>query len=141
MKPIKFKDANVVFGAEQKEYMPCPAYKDQNGDVITCWSLTLKEKVYVIFTGKIFLSIKTFNKPLQPLLLLTSNPLKPKCRNCGTFMSKAMFMGFPMRLCDNRQCNSVRGFWIWILNIYFDGRMIVYYDYWPTLWDFLRGKI
>ena len=32
MKPIKFKDANVVFGAEQKEYMPCPAYKDQNGD-------------------------------------------------------------------------------------------------------------
>jgi hypothetical protein len=78
MKPIGFKEQNTVFARDQKEYLPLPAYKASDGKVMTCWRPSLKERFQILFTGKIWLSILTYNRPLQPLLLLVKYPFKKK---------------------------------------------------------------
>ena len=69
MKPIKFKESNIVFGEDQPEYQPLPAHRCKDGQVISCWGLTLREKIKVLFTGKVYLSLHTFNQPIQPQLV------------------------------------------------------------------------
>jgi len=69
MKPIEFKEQNVVYGKDQPEYMPLPALKFDDGMVVTCWKLSWKELVKLIFTRKVWHSMLTFNQPLQPTLL------------------------------------------------------------------------
>ena len=69
MKPIEFKEQNVVYGKDQPEYMPLPALKFDDGAVVTCWKLSWKEVIKLVFTRKVWHSMLTFNKPLQPTLL------------------------------------------------------------------------
>ena len=70
MKPIHFKESNIVFAKDQPEYQPLPAYKNKNegnnGEVVSCWSLNFRERIKVLFSGKIYASLMTFNKPLTP---------------------------------------------------------------------------
>ena len=68
MKPVKFKHQNVVFGENQPEYGSLPALRidGTDGEIISCWKLSFKERVKVLFTGRIWLDLKTFNKPLTP---------------------------------------------------------------------------
>ena len=68
MKPIEFKHQNIVFANDQPEYMPLPALKieSEQGEVISCWRLSFKERVKVLFSGKVWLSLMSFNKPLTP---------------------------------------------------------------------------
>jgi len=75
MKAIEFKDQNVVFAKDQPEYQPLPALKldTQEGEVITCWGLTFRERLRVLFKGKVWVSMLSFNKPLTPLLLSTDS--------------------------------------------------------------------
>lgn len=72
MKPIEFKEHNVVYGKDQKEYMPLPALKFDYGTVVTCWKLSWKEVIKLVLTRKVWLSVLTFNNPLQPTLLSAS---------------------------------------------------------------------
>ena len=76
MKPIKFDGANVVYGANQPEYLPLPAERrpGRSGEVVTCWELSPEEIKRVQETGKIWLSVLTFGQPLQPLLLTIDKP-------------------------------------------------------------------
>lgn len=67
MKPLKFKGHNIVFGENQKEYQPLPALYD-SGTVITCWKLSWRERLKILFTGKFWLSQMTFGDALQPQL-------------------------------------------------------------------------
>lgn len=69
MKPIKFEGHNVVFAEDQKEYTPLPAFKAENGTVVTCWELTHEDFVKLVETKRIYLSVMTFNNPLQPVYL------------------------------------------------------------------------
>ena len=69
MKPIEFLGCNCVYAKDQPEYIPLPAHKSKEGEVTTCWKLSLKERLTVLFKGKLYLSVLTFNKPLQPLKL------------------------------------------------------------------------
>ena len=71
MKPIKFKDCNIVFAENQPEYFPALKISSSQGYVITCWSLTFKEKLRLLIFGKIWLSLTTFNKPLTPMFIST----------------------------------------------------------------------
>ncbi len=73
MKPVIFKEHNRVYGKDQKEYIPLPALiKDgEEGEVITCWSLSFKERVRLLFTGVIWMSLWSFRKPLTPSRLTT----------------------------------------------------------------------
>jgi hypothetical protein len=75
MKPIEFKEHNTVFAKDQPEYLPLPAYRedgDKYGNVICCWQLSFKERIKILFTGKLWLSLMSFNNPLTPHRL-TSN--------------------------------------------------------------------
>lgn len=68
MKPIKFKQSNVVFAKDQKEYQPLPAFKIDSSvvEVITCWKMNFWERLTVFITSKVYLSLLTFGKPLMP---------------------------------------------------------------------------
>lgn len=71
MKPIEFKHQNVIFAKDQPEYVPLPALKinSPTGEVISCWQLSIKERIKILFTGKLWLSLMSFNKPLTPSFL------------------------------------------------------------------------
>lgn len=80
MKPEKFKHANVVYGENQPEYLPLPAHRDSAGVVTTFWKCsTLRERIRMFFQGGVYVSLMTFNKPIQPSLVMTefSPPTEP----------------------------------------------------------------
>ena len=68
MKPTKFKHANVEFAKNQPQYQSLPALKlnTKEGEVIVCWKMNFFERIKVLFTGKVWVSLMTFNKKLQP---------------------------------------------------------------------------
>ena len=66
MKPVTFKEQNTVYAKDQKEYLPLPVYKDAQGTIVSCWKMTFKERIKFLFTGKVYVSLMTFNMPLQP---------------------------------------------------------------------------
>lgn len=71
MKPIEFKEQNVIYAKDQPEYLPLPAlkYPGGNGEVVTCWRLSFWERFYILFTGRMWLSLLSFNQPLTPSFL------------------------------------------------------------------------
>ena len=70
MIPKDFKEKNVVLGNEQPEYLSLPAFKNE-GDVITCWNLSFKERLRILFKGEIWLHVLTFNNSFPPIFLTT----------------------------------------------------------------------
>lgn len=68
MKPIEFKYQNIVFAKDQPEYQPLPALKldSPQGEVIACWKMNWKEKLKVLITGRVWVNLLSFNKPLTP---------------------------------------------------------------------------
>lgn len=67
MKPIAFKGQNIVFGADQPEYLPLPALRMPDGEVITCWELDAAEIESIVKNKCFYLSQLSFNQPLQPI--------------------------------------------------------------------------
>jgi hypothetical protein len=81
MKPFKFKEHNMVWAKDQKEYMSLPAYIDKDspeGQTIFCWRLSLKERIKLLFTGKLWHRVLTFHNPLQPQYLEVNSPFYNK---------------------------------------------------------------
>lgn len=68
MKPVKFKDVDVTFAKDQPEYIPLPAQWIDQYTILTCWKLTDEEIEVLKKKKKLWIGIKTFGKPLQPLL-------------------------------------------------------------------------
>lgn len=68
MKAINFKDANIEFAKDQKQYNSLPALRigDENDTIVTCWRLTFFERLKILFTGRIWMSEMNFNRPLTP---------------------------------------------------------------------------
>lgn len=68
MKSIKFKDANTRYAENQDQYETMHALKldSKYGEIVTCWELSFWERVQVLFTGKIWLSLMMFGKDLTP---------------------------------------------------------------------------
>jgi formate-dependent nitrite reductase cytochrome c552 subunit len=68
MKPTKFPEQNVTFAENQPEYLPLPAFKNDSsqGEVISCWKLTFKERLIILFKGYLWVQLLSFNKPLTP---------------------------------------------------------------------------
>lgn len=71
MKPTKFKHSNVEFAKGQDEYQTLPALKidSPEGHVISCWKMSIKERLKILITGKMWMSLMSFNKPLTPSYL------------------------------------------------------------------------
>jgi len=66
MKPIEFEGFNCTYAKDQPEYLPLPVHKTPGGEVISCWALTWRERLRVLFAGRVWHSVLTFNAPLQP---------------------------------------------------------------------------
>lgn len=73
MKPVEFEEQNVVFAKDQPEYQPLPAFRNNSeyGEVVSCWKLSFAERLRILFTGKMWVSLMTFNKPLTPSFFST----------------------------------------------------------------------
>lgn len=72
MKPIRIKESNTVYGKGQEniyESLPATVFKD--GEVVTCWKLSWKDVLLLLFTRKVWLCVATFNNPLQPVYMTT----------------------------------------------------------------------
>ena len=76
MHPVKFKGSNIIFGENQPEYQPLPAFLDEEGTVVTVWKLSLWERIRVLFTGRLYMITMTFKSPVQPMLPTINNPMK-----------------------------------------------------------------
>ena len=74
MKPIRFSEVNVTFAEHQPPYLPLPANRMPDGTVTSCWELSLLERLRLLFTGKMWFSLQTFNRPPQPQLPSTEKP-------------------------------------------------------------------
>ena len=67
MKPINFKEANVLYAKNQDGYKPLHAFESKSNIVTSLWHLSLLERLKLLFIGKIWISQMTFGKPLQPI--------------------------------------------------------------------------
>lgn len=65
MTPINFPEQNTTYAKDQPEYLPLPALTDGT-TCITCWRLTWRERLRVLFSGRLWLSQLHFGSPLQP---------------------------------------------------------------------------
>ena len=75
MKPVKFSLQNTIYAEGQDEYLALPAHRNEDGVVTTCWKMTWREKLRVLWTGEVYLQTLTFGGSLQPQLLHAENPL------------------------------------------------------------------
>ena len=70
MKPItpeiRYNYKAVIFAKDQPEYNPLVANFDGR-TVETKWQLSWKERIKILLTGNIYLSLLTFGQPLQPI--------------------------------------------------------------------------
>ncbi len=76
MKPVNFDGSNFVYAEDQDEYLSLPVYKhdDELGSVSSCWQLNLRERLKVLFTGRIYSTLLSFGKPLTPQRLDVNPP-------------------------------------------------------------------
>lgn len=79
MTPIKFEESNVVIAEDQPEYLPLPAYVDDE-ETITCWQLTWKERFKIFFTGILWFRQMNFGRSLQPQLPTVDRPFAQTIR-------------------------------------------------------------
>lgn len=84
MKPIKFKEANVVFYKDKPGYMPMYAFKtsDAEGYIVSCWNLSISERIRVLFTGKIWINSMMYHNPITAIFMSTKKSqifMTPKC--------------------------------------------------------------
>lgn len=75
MHPVTFSESNVVFAKNQPEYLPLPVHLDfTTGIVTSCWKLSWKDLIRLIFTRRVWFQQYTFNHPLQPQRPRTDYP-------------------------------------------------------------------
>ena len=65
MKIIPFKEANFNIQTQQGDI---PLYKSVQGKYVTCWKLSIIERLKILFTGKFWNVQITNNKPPMPII-------------------------------------------------------------------------
>jgi hypothetical protein len=73
MTPVGFPQQNKVYGEGQPEYLPLPAC-DDGVVTVSCWKLSLWERLIVLLYGRLWLQQMNFGKPLQPQLPTVEGP-------------------------------------------------------------------
>ena len=71
MRQKEFKEVNVIYGENQPEYIPLPAHRTGDGQAVFCFELDEEERKRITETGELWVSMLTFNQPLQPILITT----------------------------------------------------------------------
>jgi hypothetical protein len=65
----------VVIAENQPEYVPLPAIWLPGGTILTHWRCSWRERLRLLWSGDLWVTVLTFNEPLQPLKLDTKCPL------------------------------------------------------------------
>lgn len=73
MKPTPFKEQNTVFAKDQPQYKQLPVHvkKTPTGEVVSVWKLSFRERIILLFTGRVYQVQCMFGKPLTPSYLTT----------------------------------------------------------------------
>ena len=73
MKAIEFKEQNGALSRKDSPLRPIPIFKDpsEKAQVVSCWKLSFKERMRLLLLGKLWVSIITYNNPVQPSLFST----------------------------------------------------------------------
>jgi hypothetical protein len=77
MKLIEFEEQSVVIAKDQPEYLPLPAFQfanDPSGRIAFCWQFSWRERLRLLFSGKLWHTVLTFHQPLQPVMLMLDRP-------------------------------------------------------------------
>ena len=73
MKAVEFEGSNCIYAEDQEEYLNLPAFKNNAGDVLSCWEPNDEELETINKTKRVYLFQKTFNQALQPACLTVEN--------------------------------------------------------------------
>jgi hypothetical protein len=65
MTPIEFPEQTIVWAKDQPPYLPLPAYTNEQ-ETISCWRLTWRERLRVLWSGRLWLRQMNFGGALQP---------------------------------------------------------------------------
>ena len=71
------EDREVVYAKDQPEYLPLPSLRTKSGHVVARWALTDEERALIAEGADVFLTLWTFNHPLQPCSLSVINVKEP----------------------------------------------------------------
>ncbi len=71
----------VVYAKDQPQYIPLPVRRSSDGEVVSCWKLNWKSRLAVLFGAKLYLTLLTFNNPLQPIRVAFEKPAYPAREN------------------------------------------------------------
>jgi hypothetical protein len=70
-----FEQHEVVFAKDQPQYKPLPSLPIDDGEcIVTRWQLSWKEVLRLLLTRSVYLKVKTFGHPLQPVMLSINPP-------------------------------------------------------------------
>ncbi len=77
MKPVIVPEISTTLALDQPEYQPLPVcvYGDRT---VSCWKLSLFERLKLLFTGRLWLLQLNFRQPLQPQLPTVDCPFVRK---------------------------------------------------------------
>ena len=65
MQPVEFPEQTMVWAKDQPPYLPLPAYTNSE-ETISCWALTWRERLTVLWRGRLWLRQMNFGQALQP---------------------------------------------------------------------------
>jgi len=72
MKPQNFKESNVIFSdKEKKDSLVMPALRINN-NIVSCWHFTLRERLKLMFSAKVWVHVQTKEVEIPCLKLSTS---------------------------------------------------------------------
>jgi hypothetical protein len=86
MKPINFEEQNCTFTSEDAEVLDLPAFRSDDGQVITKWKMSWRERLHCLLFGYVWLSQLTYGRRLQPQSVLALRDMfQPKQEPCSEF--------------------------------------------------------
>lgn len=73
MKPIEFDGQNTTIARNQ----PLPSHRGSFPQLIvtSCWALTWRERIAVLWNGVVWAQLMTYGSALQPSKLLATKPV------------------------------------------------------------------
>jgi hypothetical protein len=76
MKLATFPEQNATLAKAQPPYIPMPVYvaNEVEGRIVCCWRLSFRERIQLLFSGRVWHQVLTFHNQLQPQLLTISKP-------------------------------------------------------------------
>lgn len=78
MKPVDFLGRTHMMAESQEEYVTLPVrcIADEFGTTTSCWKLSLRERLRVLFTGVIWHHTLTFGRSYPPTIIETEDSYK-----------------------------------------------------------------